>query len=222
MYGMYDLSLFPLNTVLFPGVPIHLHIFEPRYRLMMHACIEQKLPFGVVLIREGMEALGPLPDPQSIGCTARIVDVERLPDGRMNLTALGDERFRILRLQHEHPFLTGQVEALPLTAAHSMELVLGVRALRQPLKRYLTILSKLENAELDLSDLQMPDDPLALVYLAASLLQLPAIEKQPLLEIDTASQLVADVRRLYQRENAIFKRLAGIGPGQAERFSWLN
>ena len=127
---MYDLSLFPLETVLFPGTPVQLHIFEPRYRAMIQLCLDENRPFGVALIRQGLEVGGPA-EPYRVGCTARIVDVERLPDGKMNLTALGDERFRILKLRHDQPFLVGQVEALPLAAAHSMELVLGVRALRR-------------------------------------------------------------------------------------------
>ena len=54
--GMRELPLFPLPVVLFPGVPLPLHIFEQRYRLMIGRCIEEQKPFGVVLIREGVES----------------------------------------------------------------------------------------------------------------------------------------------------------------------
>ena len=60
---MLELPLFPLNTVLFPGMPLNLHIFEERYKRMMQACIESSKPFGVVLIKQGLEAHGPLADP---------------------------------------------------------------------------------------------------------------------------------------------------------------
>src|SRR5512147_2655499 len=93
--SMYELPLFPLNTVLFPGMPISLHIFEPRYKLMIEQCIQIAQPFGVVLIREGVEALGPSAEPHQIGCSAQITQVERLEDGRMNIVAVGVERFQI-------------------------------------------------------------------------------------------------------------------------------
>ena len=86
---MFELPLFPLNTVLFPGMPLPLHIFEDRYKQMINNCLEEKEPFGVVLIRNGKEALGPLAQPHSIGCTARIVEVQKLSDGRMNITSVG-------------------------------------------------------------------------------------------------------------------------------------
>ncbi len=78
---MFEIPLFPLNTVLFPGTPIHLHIFEERYKQMINLCLQEQRPFGVVLIRNGMEALGPLAEPFHIGCTAEIAHVERLEDG---------------------------------------------------------------------------------------------------------------------------------------------
>lgn len=86
---MYELPLFPLNTVLFPGTPIQLHIFEDRYLKMINRCIEEHKPFGVVLIEEGSEAFGPLAKPYRIGCTALIAKVEKLEDGRINITAVG-------------------------------------------------------------------------------------------------------------------------------------
>ena len=93
---MLDLPLFPLNTVLFPGMPLSLHIFEDRYKRMIGECIDSGNPFGVVLIKRGQEANGPLAEPHEIGCTARIIEVEPLSEGRMNIVVLGQKRFRIL------------------------------------------------------------------------------------------------------------------------------
>ncbi len=68
------IPLFPLKTVLFPGMPINLHIFEERYRLMINRCIDEQLPFGVVLIQKGEEALGPFwPNSHQVGCTAESI-----------------------------------------------------------------------------------------------------------------------------------------------------
>ena len=106
-----DLPLFPLKTVLFPGARLPLHIFEPRYRQMIGECVEREAPFGVVLIRSGAEVGGGAV-PHRVGATARITAVERLPDGRMNIVTVGQQRFRILETTTERPYLMGTVELL--------------------------------------------------------------------------------------------------------------
>ena len=117
--AMDRLPLFPLRTVLFPGMALPLHIFEERYRLMIGRCMEERSPFGVVLIRSG-EEVGAAAEPHDIGTTARIASVQRLEDGRMNLVALGEQRFRILQLDNSGPYLAGDVEYL-----HSEESAYG-------------------------------------------------------------------------------------------------
>jgi Lon protease-like protein len=104
----YKLPLFPLNTVLFPGMPISLHIFEERYRLMIGRCIEQNGPFGVVLIREGREVGGEAA-PYPVGTTAAIGSNVRLDDGRYYLTATGQRRFRIQYFAQRQPYLLASV-----------------------------------------------------------------------------------------------------------------
>ena len=84
-----NLPLFPLNTVLFPGMVLPLHIFEERYKLMMNRCLEQERPFGVVLIREGAE-VGEQAVPYDVGTTSVIAGVTRYDDGRMNIVSLGN------------------------------------------------------------------------------------------------------------------------------------
>ncbi len=220
---MYELSLFPLRTVLFPGMPLQLHIFEPRYKLMIHACLEKNQPFGVVLIHQGTEALGPLAETRLVGCSARIVDVEPLEDDRFNLTAMGDERFHILELNKtSQPYLTGQVESLPLENHHMLDMLRGQRALTDWVHRYLRLLAKTGEQELDFSSLELPEEPLPLIYMAASLLQIPAVEKQPLLESATVGSLYREILRLYRRETAIVQRCLKTHGDKAERASWLN
>ena len=218
---MYELALFPLDTVLFPGTPIHLHIFEPRYRKMMNRCISEGRPFGVALIRRGLEAGADLAEPPPVGCTARIVSVEPLEDGRMNLVGIGEECFRILELNYDQPYLVGQVENLPIDRPHSIDMLRGARSLAPWVRRYLEEISRAQPAyELDLSHLQLPDDPLMLIYWAASLLQIPAIEKQPLLESRRAADLLDAVLRLYRREAALLEQM--LGGSRAEEASGLN
>ena len=106
-----ELPLFPLNSVLFPGATLPLHIFEERYKKMVNLCLESNSPFGVLLIRSGSEA-GEAAKPFEIGTTARIIRVQHLDAGRMNLICLGEQRFRLSRQVSETPYLVGEVEPL--------------------------------------------------------------------------------------------------------------
>jgi Lon protease-like protein len=115
-----ELPLFPLNTVLFPGALLPLHIFEPRYRTMVGECIEQERPFGVVLIERGSE-VGDGAVPHSVGVTAQITGVDRLDDGRLNIVCVGQDRFRILDTSSARPYLTGDVEILQGVDTRSVE-----------------------------------------------------------------------------------------------------
>ena len=74
---MLRLPLFPLNTVLFPKMPITLHIFEERYKQMIQHCLSEQIPFGVVLIKQGVEVNGSA-EPYLVGCTARITHTHHL------------------------------------------------------------------------------------------------------------------------------------------------
>ncbi len=109
-----ELPLFPLHTVLCPGVALPLHIFEDRYRALVERCIERDEPFGVVLIRNGRDT-GPLNgEIAGVGTTALIRQAGRYPDGRFDIVTIGGSRFRIDGVDRERePYLVGQVELLP-------------------------------------------------------------------------------------------------------------
>ena len=104
-----ELPLFPLNMVLFPGMPLPLHIFEERYKAMIGDCLEREEPFGIVLIKEGQEVGDPA-DPFRIGTTARIVQSERLQEGRMNILTTGESRFELVEITQRVPHLVAQVK----------------------------------------------------------------------------------------------------------------
>ena len=93
------LPLFPLRTVLFPGGPLQLRIFEARYLDMVSLCLREDRGFGVCLIRQGSE-VGEPAEPHAVGTVARIVDWDKRPDGLLGLTAVGERRFRI---RHREP-----------------------------------------------------------------------------------------------------------------------
>ncbi len=194
---MYELPLFPLNAVLFPGTPITLHVFEKRYRRMMRHCLDKQAPFGVVLIQEG-EEVGGAAEPHRIGCTAHIQQVEPLADGRMNLLAVGRERFRIHDLRRDKPYLVGVVEACSLVSKRSPVIETLDATLRPMVSQYLAILSRI--GEVDLDDQKLPSDPLSLGYLAAFLLRVPSTQKQAVLAADRVDQVLEQINSLYQQE----------------------
>lgn len=107
------LPLFPLNSVLCPGVALPLHIFEERYRLMISRCVEREEPFGVVLLRDGRE-IGALSGRIArVGTTAVIREAGRYPDGRLDIVTLGERRFRVEELDsRSEPYLVGRVRLL--------------------------------------------------------------------------------------------------------------
>lgn len=200
MVSMYRLPLFPLNTVLFPGMPLSLHIFEERYKLMIGRCIEQEQPFGVVLIEQGAEVLGLGPEahPHLVGCTARITQVQPVGMGRMNIIAIGQERFQIVSLERTEAYLVGQVRAFPLLDDEPEELAREGRLLRPWVERYLRTLEAIENIQLDTH--QIPYDALPLAYLGASLLKINMSQKQEMLAVPRAVDLVHGIRSFYRRE----------------------
>jgi Lon protease-like protein len=106
------LRLFPLNTVLFPGAVLNLHVFEERYRRMIAECLESKEAFGVVLIREGEEAGDPDVTPHEVGTTAEIAEVTPLPAGRYYISTVGGRRFHIDRIVSRDPYLLAEVAFL--------------------------------------------------------------------------------------------------------------
>ncbi len=202
---MPDLPLFPLNTVLFPGMPISLRIFEERYRQMLDDCLAGGAVFGVVCIRRGQEARGPLAAPYLVGCTAHTTEVRPLPDGRIHLAAFGQQRFEILELQARRPYLTGAVRFFARERAEPDRLPGLDARLRPWVIRYMRNLARVTNTDFDPGSL--PADPAMLSSLAATLLQTPLAQKQALLEIPEQADLLEELRTIYRREVALLETM---------------
>ncbi|MBA2488925.1 MAG: LON peptidase substrate-binding domain-containing protein [Chloroflexi bacterium] len=136
-----DLPLFPLHSVLCPGVALPLHIFEERYRVMIDHCIERGEPFGVVLIRDGSE-VGRMPGRLAdVGTTALIRRAGRYPDGQLDIVTVGGQRFRLSSVDSTtQPYLVGSVTLLDESLGDDGAVTaLGVRVGRRFL-RYLELL----------------------------------------------------------------------------------
>jgi uncharacterized protein len=201
MSQVAPLPLFPLHVVLFPGLALPLHIFEPRYRLMIGQCLEAASPFGVVLIRAGREVGAPA-DPYPVGTTARIVQHERLADGRLNLLCVGCERFRIRALRTDLPYPVADVEPLRERTAEpeapdlAAALAGRARAFLGPAAR----------------SLDLPADPTDLSFAIASLLPLELSERQSLLELTSTADRLRALLSLLSREAGLRGRVGGTRP----------
>jgi len=210
-----ELPLFPLNVVLFPGMVLPLHIFEPRYRQMITECRKEDKPFGVVLTRpegrnvgtgvgqggEGELAsvlLPPVPpssreDTYAVGTTAEIRELDELEDGRYILMAIGVQRFRILsrhRITKKRPYLSGLVEPYEDIPESPQKLASFAKQAQALFERYLGML--LEAAGKETMEVNLPTLPEELSYFIAYLLGAEDEQKQQLLE------LTSTLRRLHE------------------------
>jgi Lon protease-like protein len=179
------LPLFPLEVVLFPGTPLPLHIFEPRYKEMIAECRTSGAPFGVVrALHQGIA---------DVGCTAEIVSVTKeYADGRLDLVAEGRKRFEVLELNQERPFLRAEVLLVPDEPGSAPE-----EETTRAINLHLEILS-LAGA---VQDLSAADQNLLSFYLAGSL---------PL-DLDFKQQLLA-MRSEASRMHAVAAYLENILP----------
>jgi len=199
---MFELPLFPLNSVLFPGALLHLHIFEHRYLQMISDCQKNQTSFGVALIRKGHEAHGPLAEPYFIGCMCQIMEIQPLEAEKMKLIAVGGDRFRLLRLdRYSKPYLIGQAQLYPLDNPDPVDANQKVFRLRRQFDRFIERLQQISPNQLNLDDL--PKDEVLFAYFAAAVLQLSSQQKQELLTISNLSRLILRLERHYSREIAL-------------------
>ena len=195
-----DLPLFPLNTVLFPGMILPLHIFEERYKLMIEHCLDEERPFGVLLIREGKE-VGGTAVPHTVGTTTLIASVTRADGGRMNIITIGLERFRLRTLHRERPYLVGNAEPWPLTDDATEQTLAQVGPVRALLRQYLSLLAQAQGHNIEIDD--VPTDPRTLALLVAITLQLPMSQKQGLLAQPNVTRMLLAERAIMNREQLL-------------------
>ncbi|MCI3154777.1 ATP-dependent protease [Streptomyces sp. GB4-14] len=235
------LPLFPLNTVLFPGLVLPLNVFEERYRAMMRELLktpeDEPRQFAVVAIRDGHEVAPSapgLPDPTAVpergpaagfgadplrafhkvGCVADAATIRERPDGTFEVLATGTTRVRLLSVDASGPFLTAELEPLEEDPGEEAErLAEGVlRAFRQYQKR----LAGARERSLT-SDAELPDEPSVVSYLVAAAMMLDTPTRQRLLQApDTASRL-RDELKLLRTETAIIRSLPSLPASELTR-----
>jgi Lon protease-like protein len=221
------LPLFPLgHAVLFPGMPLALHVFEDRYRELVRMLVGkgegEPRRFGVIAIRQGWEvgadavrALHP------VGCAAEVRRVSRYPDGRFDLATVGGRRFRLAGVDdRSRPYLVGQVEWLPADPADDgtgRQLSVPVTALFGEYVAAAGVLrgeagalrgAAVGDAGEGVTDL--PVDPSALSYLVASSAVLSLDDRQALLEASSATDRLRAELRMLKRETTMVRRLRAL------------
>jgi Lon protease-like protein len=206
-----ELPLFPLETVLYPGAPIPLHVFEERYRLMFARILDAAggaRRFGVVAIVEGAEA-GGTASFRAVGCVAEVREVRPYPDGRLDVVARGRERFRVESIVQATPYIVAEVNTLEEPEGPAAE---GRMAKARSLfVRYLRVLLALAG-ESEPTTVEVPEDPVAASYMFAAGLQVGLDEKQQLLAVESATERLRAEIRLLRREVALLAHLNEHGP----------
>lgn len=216
------LPLFPLGTVLYPGLVLPLHIFEDRYRQLVRDLLAGPDPqqFGVIAIREGREtgAAG-ITSLYEVGCTATLQQVEEYEDGRYDLVTIGAQRFRLAELDDSRPYLQGAVEFLADDAGDEAAAALAVAAVQQAFHGYLNALA--EHGATQITVAELPEEPVLLSYVVAAsvIVDLPA--KQGLLAEPDAERRLTAERELLARETSVLRKLPST-PAPDLRYSTYN
>lgn len=192
------IPLFPLGTVLLPGAPLPLHIFEERYRRLVADLLElpeRERHFGVVAIESGREVgADGVRALHEIGCLAYVAATHPNPDGTYQLETIGTRRFRLLDVDDAAAYLRGHVEWLPEPVGDAERLVPVVQ---ERYTRYRTALAALRGATIAPPDL--PEDPRLLSYVVAATVLADLRDRQAFLEhYDAAARLAAESRWLHR------------------------
>jgi ATP-dependent Lon protease len=211
------IPLFPLpNLVLFPQVVVPLHIFEDRYKLMINRAIDHDEAFGIALLggpgEETEETI------HRVGVTARVVEVQRLADERLDIVCAAETRFRITEFLGKQPYWTASVEVFEDIEEPAELLRAGYDEVARLYRHAVELSVKLRGSEVHV--LPMPDSPSGLSNMMAYILDIPPQEKQLLLEtVSTSGRLTSLVRYLdntiSQIQRQITKKKAG-GNGHLE------
>ncbi len=202
------LPLFPLGTVLYPGLVLPLHIFEDRYRQLVRDLLDGQEPrrFGVIAIREGRETgIGGVSALHEVGCTATVREISEAEDGQYDLVTVGTDRFRLLDLDDSRPYLFGEVEMLDEPAGDEATAALAAGAVQRAFRAYLNVLADRGAATISVPDL--PDEPILLSYLVAASMIIEMGDRQGLLAEPDAVRRLSAERVLLARETAILREL---------------
>jgi hypothetical protein len=205
-----QLPLFPLGTVLFPGMVLPLHIFEQRYRTMIARRMNEDPMFGVVLARSGRE-VGDQPEIFDIGTAASLVEAVRYDDGRFDIAVRGGRRFNVVGSNWDEGYLTGTIEWRrdpDLLTAGGAEATQLANHVRHAFNVYLDAFERATGVRVERAELG--NDPVEIAYAICSMMPFDTHRRQHLLEAPTSDRLLVDLLAMLRRERELLLS-TGIG-----------
>ena len=218
-----QLPIFPLNTVVFPGVRVPLHVFEDRYRALVHHLLtipDKSLRlFGIVAIREGYEVgQHGVHSVHRVGCVVQMTSVEPYEDGRFDIEVLGRQRLRLDGLNTSGEFLVGDVEMLKERTAKGSDAAHEAARTYAIFEEYRRRLSQMRGG--DVLDGDLPRDPEFLSYSLAATCLLTLSERQALLEADTPLERLVMLRFALREEMRAMRAIPSLPATEVARTSW--
>ncbi|HET6668089.1 MAG TPA: LON peptidase substrate-binding domain-containing protein [Intrasporangium sp.] len=216
------LPMFPLNTVLFPGVSVPLHVFEDRYRALVHELLRIDDPterlFGSVAIREGYE-VGERGGQSlhRVGCVLQLTDVTSHADGTFDIVAVGRGRMRLDAIDTSGPFLTGTIDLIDDDSDDQVDPAIATMAL-ETFERYRAQLSEVHGEPVLTGDL--PKDPTYLSWSLAATALLTLRDRQALLEAEDASLRLTLVAGMLRDELRAMTAIASLPAVEVARTGW--
>ncbi|RYU11873.1 LON peptidase substrate-binding domain-containing protein [Nocardioides iriomotensis] len=218
-----QLPIFPLNTVVFPGVTVPLHVFEDRYRALVHHLLtiseKPERLFGIVAIREGYEVGSHgVQSVHRVGCVVQMTSVDPYPDGRFDIEVVGRRRLRLDALDTSGRYLVGDVETVDEA---KVDTPLGreeAERTRATFEEYRRRLSEMRGD--DVLDGDLPRDPEYLSYSLAATCLLTLQERQALLEASSPVDRLIMLRHALLEEMRAMRALPSLPATEVARTSW--
>jgi Lon protease-like protein len=220
------LPVFPLNTVVFPGVSLPLHVFEDRYRALVHhlLTISDKTMrlFGIVAIREGYEVGQPhlslVQSLHRVGCVVQMTAVAPDEGGRFDIEVVGRQRLRLLDVDTSGPFLVGDVELIAERTAKGNDATQEAARTLATFEEYRRRLSALRGS--DVLDGDLPRDPEYLSYSLAATCLLTLQERQSLLEAEGTLDRLMMLRYSMLEEMRAMRAIPSLPATEVARTGW--
>ena len=206
--GVRELPLFPLPVVLFPGMPMPLHIFEPRYRQMLTDIRAGDSLFGLSYF-DASSSEKDIPPAGHAGCVAEITETEGLPDGRSNVLAVGVIRYRVEDyIDRDDPYLVVRVNFFEDEADDSEELGANAREVAAMFMRVANAIRLINDERGNLPDIS-DTDPQRLSFLVAAAMEIEPETKQQLLELRSTSERLDRLRDFWRASSRVMKSERG-------------
>jgi ATP-dependent Lon protease len=193
--GVSELPIFPLALVLFPGVPLPLHIFEPRYRQMLNDVRAGNSLFGVSYY-DASTAEQETPAPGHVGCVAEVTETQTMPDGRSNILTVGIIRYRLEEyVERDDPYLLARVSYFEDDEEDATLLSENARDVAETFTRIARAVRAINDERANLPDIS-DTEPQRLSFLVAAAMEVDTDVKQDLLELRSTSERLDRLRNM--------------------------